>query len=110
MTLPTNVKVARFDSEEENEIIRRLEKDIDAMRFDAPDGKIELPTVVHRAGTEEGRQVMSGYEVLLIILFIGACVERRHVSKQYNDLAAKLDERDKELAEARSQLRDRRTT
>jgi hypothetical protein len=43
VTLPTNFKVARFDSEEGNEIIRRLEKDIDAVRFDAPEGKIELP-------------------------------------------------------------------
>src|SRR5258708_9182748 len=43
VTLPTNFKVARFDSEKGNEIIRRLEKDIDAVRFDAPEGKIELP-------------------------------------------------------------------
>jgi hypothetical protein len=43
VTLPTNFKVARFDSEKGNEIIRRLEKDIDAARFDAPEGKIELP-------------------------------------------------------------------
>src|SRR6266481_3820598 len=43
VTLPTNFKVARFDSNEGNEIIRRLEKDIDAVRFDTPEGKIELP-------------------------------------------------------------------
>src|SRR5258708_23043882 len=43
VTLPTNFKVARFDSEKGNEIIRRLEKDIDAVRFAAPEGKIELP-------------------------------------------------------------------
>jgi hypothetical protein len=43
VTLPTNFKVARFDVEKANEIVRRLEKEIDAARFDAPEGKIELP-------------------------------------------------------------------
>jgi hypothetical protein len=43
VTLPTNFKVARFDSQKGNEIVRRLEKDIDAVRFAAPEGKIELP-------------------------------------------------------------------
>ncbi len=43
VTLPTNFKVARFDSEELTAILRQLEKDIDAVRFDAPEGKIELP-------------------------------------------------------------------
>jgi hypothetical protein len=43
VTLPTNFKVARFDSEKSNEILRNIEKDIDAVRFDAPEGKIELP-------------------------------------------------------------------
>src|ERR1700751_795802 len=43
VTLPTNFKVARFDSEASTGILRRLEADIEAIRFDAPDGKIELP-------------------------------------------------------------------
>jgi hypothetical protein len=43
VTLPTNFKVARFDSPAHTEILRQLEKDIDAVRFDAPEGKIELP-------------------------------------------------------------------
>jgi hypothetical protein len=43
VTLPTNFKVARFDSETSTAILRRLEQDIDAVRFDAPEGKIELP-------------------------------------------------------------------
>jgi len=43
VTLPTNFKVARFDSDKSNEILRNIEKDIDAVRFDAPEGKIELP-------------------------------------------------------------------
>jgi len=43
VTLPTNFKVARFDSDKSTAILRKLEKDIDAVRFDAPEGKIELP-------------------------------------------------------------------
>ncbi len=43
VTLPTNFKVARFDSEKSTGILRQLEKDIDAVRFEAPEGKIELP-------------------------------------------------------------------
>jgi hypothetical protein len=43
VTLPTNFKVARFDSAKSTAILRRLESDIDAVRFDAPEGKIELP-------------------------------------------------------------------
>ena len=43
VTLPTNFKVARFDSDQSTAILRQLEKDIDAIRFDAPEGKIELP-------------------------------------------------------------------
>jgi hypothetical protein len=41
--LPTNFKAARFDSDSHTAILRRLESDIEAIRFDAPDGKIELP-------------------------------------------------------------------
>ncbi len=42
--LPTNFKSARFDSEEHTAILRQLEADIEAVRFDAGDGKkIELP-------------------------------------------------------------------
>jgi hypothetical protein len=43
VTLPTNFKVAHFDVERGNEIVRQLEKEIDAARFDAPEGKLELP-------------------------------------------------------------------
>jgi hypothetical protein len=44
VTLPTNFKVAKFDNEKGNVIVRQLEKDIDAVRYDAGDGvKIELP-------------------------------------------------------------------
>ena len=43
VTLPTNFKVAKFDNDKDTAILRQLEKDIDAVRFDAPEGKIELP-------------------------------------------------------------------
>ena len=43
VTLPTNFKVAKFDDEKSTAILRQLEKDIEAARFDAPEGKIELP-------------------------------------------------------------------
>jgi len=43
VTLPTNFKVARFASSEHTALLRRLEKEIDAIRFDAPEGRIELP-------------------------------------------------------------------
>src|SRR4249919_1929345 len=44
VTLPTNFKVAKFDDEKDTAILRQLEKEIDAVRFDPGDGtKIELP-------------------------------------------------------------------
>ena len=41
--LPTNFKAARFESDAHTAILRQLEADIEALRFDAGDGKIELP-------------------------------------------------------------------
>jgi hypothetical protein len=42
--LPTNFKAARFESDAHTKILRDLEKDIDAIRFDVGGGeKIELP-------------------------------------------------------------------
>jgi hypothetical protein len=43
VTLPTNFKCARFADDADTEIVRTLEKDVDAARFEAPEGKIELP-------------------------------------------------------------------
>jgi hypothetical protein len=37
VTLPTNFKVAKFDNDMHTAILRQLEKDIDAVRFDAPE-------------------------------------------------------------------------
>jgi len=41
--LPTNFKSARFESDAHTAILRRLESDIEAARFDAGSEKIELP-------------------------------------------------------------------
>ena len=41
--LPSNFKAARFSSDKHTEILRRLEADIDAARFDTGTEKIELP-------------------------------------------------------------------
>ncbi len=43
VTLPTNFKCARFDDDKNTAMLRQLEKDVEAARFDAPEGKIELP-------------------------------------------------------------------
>ncbi len=41
--LATNFKAARFESDAHTAILRRLESDIEAVRFDTGSGKIELP-------------------------------------------------------------------
>ena len=41
--LPTNFKAARFDSDAHTAILKQLETGIEAARFDAGSGKIELP-------------------------------------------------------------------
>ena len=44
VTLPTNFKAAKFDDEKGTAILRQIEEEIDAVRFDPGDGnKIELP-------------------------------------------------------------------
>jgi hypothetical protein len=41
--LPTNFKAARFGAEEPTALLRHLEADIEAARFDAGDGPLEIP-------------------------------------------------------------------
>jgi len=43
VTLPTNFKVARFEDPKSTAILRQLAEEIDAIRYDTPEGKIELP-------------------------------------------------------------------
>jgi hypothetical protein len=43
VTLPTNFKVARFPSDAHTAILRRLQDEIEAIRFETPEGRIELP-------------------------------------------------------------------
>jgi hypothetical protein len=43
VTLPTNFKAARFDSDESTDIMRQFQREIEAIRFDAGDAMIDLP-------------------------------------------------------------------
>ena len=43
VTLPTNFKVARFVDDKSTAILRQLQGEIEAIRYDTPEGKIELP-------------------------------------------------------------------
>src|SRR5262249_52325332 len=43
VTLPTNFKAARFESDAHTEILRRMETDIEAIRYGIGGGKGELP-------------------------------------------------------------------
>src|SRR5262245_33468362 len=43
VTLPTNFKVARFDSEKSTAMLRQMQSDIEAVRYDAGGGPIDLP-------------------------------------------------------------------
>jgi hypothetical protein len=43
VSLPTNFKVARFPADAPTAILRQLQDDIEAIRFETPAGKIELP-------------------------------------------------------------------
>ncbi len=43
VTLPTNFKVARFDSEKSTAMLRQMEADVDAARYNPGDGPVELP-------------------------------------------------------------------
>jgi hypothetical protein len=43
VTLPTNFKVARFDSNEYTAMLRNMAADIEAIRYEVDGGKIELP-------------------------------------------------------------------
>ncbi|MBI1774512.1 MAG: hypothetical protein HYR63_04115 [Proteobacteria bacterium] len=43
VALPTNFKAARFESDAHTQILRRMQDGIEAARFEAGDGKVELP-------------------------------------------------------------------
>ena len=43
VTLPTNFKAARFEADEHTAILRQMQADIEAIRFDTGEGTIELP-------------------------------------------------------------------
>ncbi len=43
VSLPTNFKVARFEADEHTAMLRRIEADIEAVRFETDEGPVELP-------------------------------------------------------------------
>ncbi len=43
VTLPTNFKAARFESDKHTAILRQMQSEIDSIRFDPGDGPTELP-------------------------------------------------------------------
>jgi hypothetical protein len=43
VSLPTNFRVARFDSEDSTAMLRRMQADIESVRFDTGNGPTELP-------------------------------------------------------------------
>jgi hypothetical protein len=43
VTLPTNFKVARFDSQKHTDMLRRMAADIESIRYDCDGAKLELP-------------------------------------------------------------------
>jgi len=43
VTLPTNFKAARFASDTDTAILRQMQREIEAVRYDAGDGPIDLP-------------------------------------------------------------------
>ena len=43
VSLPTNFKAARFESEDDTAMLRQMQADIEAIRFDTDDDRIELP-------------------------------------------------------------------
>ena len=43
VTLPTNFKAAKFADDKDTAILRQMQADIEAIRYDPGDGKIELP-------------------------------------------------------------------
>ena len=59
VTLPTNFKVAPLQGRQADRHPEQLEKDVDAARFDTPEGKIELPVKlkVYDFGVRAARQV-----------------------------------------------------
>jgi len=43
VTLPTNFKAARFEAEKHTAMLRQLQREIEAIRYDTGDGAVELP-------------------------------------------------------------------
>ncbi len=106
VTLPTNFKVAKFDDDEKTAILRDLEKDIDAVRFDAPEGKIELPVKlrVHDFDLRAARQMVDAARRQLSLHHQGRHAHRPGGGpQQHRGVARGLQFRVRPLRQARRQ-------
>ena len=105
VTLPTNFKVAKFDNEKGNVILRQLEKEIDAIRFDPGDGtKIELPVKlrVHDFDLRAARQMVDAARRQLPLRHRGWHAHRAGGGAfRHRDLALGLQFRVRPLRQAR---------
>ena len=108
VTLPTNFKCAQFEDDKDTQIIRNLEKDVDAARFDTPEGKIELPVKLQGLRLDLGaaRQVVDAARRQLSLHH-----QRRHAHRagsgafQHRGVALGLQLRVRSLRQARRQAR-----
>ena len=105
VTLPTNFKVAKFDDEKGTAILRQLEKEIDAVRFDPGDGtKIELPVKlrVHDFDLRAARQMVDAARRQLPLRHQGRHADRAGGgAHRHRDLALGLQFRVRSVRQAR---------
>ena len=109
VTLPTNFKVAKFDDDKGTAILRQLEKEIDAVRFDPGDGtKIELPVKLRvlRLDLRAARQMVDAARRQLPLRHQGRHAHRAGGGAlRHRDLALGLQFRVRPLRQARRQAR-----
>ena len=106
VTLPTNFKCARFEDDKDTAIIRQLEKDVDAARFDTPEGKIELPVKlkVYEFDLRAARQMGDAVRRQLSLHHQGRHAHRpRSRAQRHRDIAFGLQFRQRSLRQARRQ-------
>ena len=106
VTLPTNFKCARFEDDKDTAIIRKLEKDVEAARFDAPEGKIELPVKlkVFELDLRAARQVVDAAGRQLSLHHQGRHAHRQGSgAHQHRGIALGLQFRVRPVREARRQ-------
>ena len=108
VTLPTNFKCARFEDDKDTAILRQLEKDVEAARFDTPEGKIELPVKlkVYDFDLRAARQMGDAVRRQLPLHHQGRHAHRaRSRAQRHRDVAFGLQLRQRSLRQARRQAR-----